>query len=70
MIGVASGIGGVASSRAGDACAAGKGLWKGVNASGATASLSKVKLSWSYRAIVIISLILIRARLISLSIYL
>ena len=44
----------------------------GVASSGARdiVSLSKVELSRSYRAIVIISLILIRARLISLSVHL
>jgi len=38
--------------------------------SGDTVSLSKVELSRSYRAIVIISLISLRARLISLSVHL
>jgi len=37
---------------------------------GSTVSLSRVILSWSCRAIVIISLISLRARLISLSVYL
>jgi hypothetical protein len=57
---VAGGIGGVA------------GRIGGVASGGARdiVSLSKVELSRSYRAIVIISLILIRARLISLSVYL
>ena len=58
-VGVAGGIGGVA------------GGFGGVASSGARdiVSLSKVELSRSYRAIVIISLILIRARPISLSVY-
>ena len=42
----------------------------GVASGGGIASLFKVKLSRSYRSTVIISLILIRARLISLPIYL
>ena len=41
-----------------------------VASSGGVASLFKIKLSRSYRATVIISLILIRAKLISLSVYL
>ena len=67
---VAGKIGRVASSGARDTYIASKGLWKGVDTNRAVANLSKVKLSWSYRAIVIIGLILIRARLISLSVYL
>ena len=42
----------------------------GVANSRGVASLSKVKLSWSCKATVIIGLISIRARLISLSVYL
>ena len=56
----ASGISKVASS----------GLLRGINASRAIASLSKIKLSWFCKATVIISLILIRAKLISLSVHL
>ena len=40
-----------------------------IKVASSAASLSRVALSWSYRAIVIISLILLRARPISLSIY-
>ena len=57
---VAGGIGGVAGRISGVASSRARDI----------ASLSKVELSRSYRAIVIISLILIRARLISLSVYL
>ena len=42
----------------------------GVAGGGGVASFSKVELSWSYRATVIIGLILIRVRPISLSIHL
>ena len=65
-VGIASGIGGAAGGGVGDACVAGK----GVDASGIIISLSRVELSWSCKAIVIIGLILMRASPISLSVHL
>ena len=65
---IVNGIGGVAGSRVRDIYIANKGLLKSVGTT--IVNLFKVKLSWSCKVIVIISLILIRVKLISSSIYL
>jgi len=70
VVGIASRISRVAGGKARDACVASKGLLRSVDAGGTIASLSKVKLSQSCKATVIIGLILIRAKPISLSVYL